>query len=193
MKIGIIKYNAGNVFSVYCALKRLGVDAVVTENIDELNKTDKIIFPGVGSAKSAMEHLKKIKLDTFIKDYKNPFLGICLGLQLLCEYSEEGDTDCLGIFPISVKKFQNLKVPQIGWNTLEDNKSLLYKGINNKSYVYFVHSYYAPTCEWTITKTNYDIDYSSSLKKNNFYAVQYHPEKSADIGEKILKNFVELC
>ena len=193
MKIGIIKYNAGNVFSVYCALKRLGVDAVVTENIDELNKTDKIIFPGVGSAKSAMEHLKKIKLDTFIKDYKNPFLGICLGLQLLCEYSEEGDTDCLGIFPISVKKFQNLKVPQIGWNTLEDNKSLLYKGINNKSYVYFVHSYYAPTCEWTITKTNYDIDYSSSLKKNNFYAVQYHPEKSADIGENILKNFVELC
>lgn len=193
MKVSIIKYNAGNVQSVLFALERIGVNAIVTDNIDELNTSDKIIFPGVGEASSAMNYLKERKLDAAIVNLKQPVLGICLGMQLMCNYSEEGNTNCLGIFDNQIKLFKGeVKVPQIGWNNIYELKSNLYKGIKENEYMYFVHSYYAELSEYTIAKTNYGIEYSSSLQKNNFYAAQFHPEKSGDAGQQLLENFIKL-
>ena len=206
MKVSIVKYNAGNVQSVLFALERIGVNAIVTDNINELNASDKIIFPGVGEASSAMNYLKERKLDAAIVNLKQPVLGICLGMQLMCNYSEEGNTNCLGIFDNKVKLFSSpfeggvsaswrtgdVKVPQIGWNTIYDLKTNLYQGIKENEYMYFVHSYYAELSEYTIAKTNYGIEYSSSLQKNNFYATQFHPEKSSDAGQQLLENFIKL-
>lgn len=203
MKVSIIKYNTGNVQSVLFSLERIGVNAIVTDNIEELNSSDKIIFPGVGEASSAMNYLRERKLDATIVNLKQPLLGICLGMQLMCKFSEEGNTNCLGIFDNIVKRFLSpfeggaqragdVKVPQIGWNTIYDLKTNLYKRIKENEYMYFVHSYYAEVSEHTIVKTNYGIEYSSSLQKNNFYAVQFHPEKSSDAGQKLLENFIKL-
>ncbi|MBB6459003.1 imidazole glycerol phosphate synthase subunit HisH [Flammeovirga kamogawensis] len=192
MKVAIIKYNAGNVQSVRYALQRLGIDPILTDNAEELMSADKVIFPGVGEAKSAMDYLKERNLDTLIKDLKQPTLGVCLGLQLMCNHSEERDTDCLGIFDTKVKKFESktLKVPHMGWNNIHDLKTPLYKGIEDHDYVYYVHSYYAELCENTIAITDYVNPYSASLHKDNFYAAQFHPEKSGDIGQKIIQNFL---
>lgn len=194
MKIAVIKYNAGNITSVEFAFKRIGLDVLVTDQKEEIMSADKVIFPGVGEASSAMAYLKEKNLDSIIKNLKQPVLGICLGMQLLCEHSEEGNTNCLGIFPQVVKKFRSnqFKVPQIGWNNIYDLKSPLFKNITENSFVYFVHAYYAETGLNTISKTNYITEYSSALNKNNFYGAQFHPEKSGDVGEQILKNFIEL-
>ena len=194
MNLVIIKYNAGNIQSVIFALKRIGVEAEVTDDLEKILSADKIIFPGVGEASSAMKYLKQRKLDEAIKSAKQPLLGICLGLQLLCKNSEENNTECLGIFDTEVKRFRSndFKIPQIGWNNIEPIPNELFKGIVKNSYCYFVHSYFAEIGEHTIAKTNYINDFSSALKKDNFYGVQFHPEKSAETGEKILKNFLEL-
>ncbi|MEP6682734.1 MAG: imidazole glycerol phosphate synthase subunit HisH [Parafilimonas sp.] len=193
MKIVIIKYNAGNVCSVEFGLQRLGVNAVVTDNAEEILSADKIIFPGVGAAGFAMDYLRKKKLDALIKNCTQPFLGICLGMQLLCKYSEEDDTECIGVFDESVKKFEGeIKVPQMGWNNIYDLQQPLFKGLNENEFVYFVHSYYVEKTEHTTATANYGLEYSAALQKNNFFAVQFHPEKSGKEGEKILKNFVEL-
>lgn len=192
MKVAIIKYNAGNVQSVRYALQRLGIDPILTDNAEELKSADKVIFPGVGEAKSAMDYLKARQLDQLIKDLKQPTLGVCLGLQLMCKHSEERDTDCLGIFDVNVRKFESedLKVPHMGWNNIHDLKTPLYDGLKNDDYVYYVHSYYAELCENTIAVTDYVNPYSASLHKDNFYAAQFHPEKSGDIGQKIIENFL---
>ncbi|MES2761870.1 MAG: imidazole glycerol phosphate synthase subunit HisH [Bacteroidota bacterium] len=193
MKVSIIKYNAGNVQSVLFALERIGINAIVTDDIDLLRSSDKIILPGVGEASSAMSYLKERKLDQLIISLTQPVLGICLGMQLMCRYSEEGNTNCLGIFENKVKRFSgNFKVPQIGWNNIYDLNTDLYKSVQENEYMYFVHSYYAELGEYTIAKTNYGSVYSSSLQKNNFYAAQFHPEKSGDAGQKILENFIKL-
>ena len=193
MKVSIVKYNAGNVQSVLFALERIGVNAIVTDNIEELNSSDKVIFPGVGEASSAMKYLKEKNLDELIVNLKQPVLGICLGMQLMCKYSEEGNTNCLGIFDNNIKLFKgDIKVPQIGWNNIYELKTNLYQGIKENEYMYFVHSYYAEVSEYTIAKTNYGIEYSSSLQKNNFYAAQFHPEKSSDAGQLLLENFIKL-
>lgn len=197
MKIVIIKYNAGNIQSVLFALERIGVQALVTDDPDLIRDGDKVIFPGVGEASSAMAYLQERKLDLLIRDLKQPVLGICLGMQLLCAHSEENDTPCLGIFKEQVRKFnpgpkEKLKVPQIGWNNLYDLKSDLFNKVAEDSYCYFVHSYYADLGETTIAKTNYLQIYSSALHKDNFYGVQFHPEKSAQAGEQILSNFIQL-
>jgi glutamine amidotransferase len=191
--IAIIKYNAGNIQSVQNALKRLGVESVITDDKTTILNADKVIFPGVGEASSAMNYLKKRGLDEVIRSIKQPFLGVCLGLQLMCKYSEEGNTDCLGIFNTRVKLFPpNLKVPHIGWNSFNRSEGKLFKGIEASEDFYFVHSYYAELCEETIAVTDYIKPMSAALQKNNFYATQFHPEKSASIGEKLLKNFIEL-
>jgi imidazole glycerol-phosphate synthase subunit HisH len=194
MKVSIIKYNAGNVQSVLFALERIGVNATVTDEIEILKSSDKVIFPGVGEASSAMNYLRARKLDDMIIDLKQPVLGICLGMQLMCQHSEEGNTTCLGIFDTHVKRFtgENSKVPLIGWNTVYDLKTDLYSNIKENEYLYFVHSYYAELGEHTVAKTNYGLEYSSSLHKNNFYAAQFHPEKSSDAGQRILENFIKL-
>ena len=193
MKVSIIKYNAGNVQSVLFALERIGINAVVTDNIDILKTSDKVIFPGVGEASSAMNYLKEKNLDDVITNLKQPVLGICLGMQLMCRYSEEGNTNCLGIFNNTIKLFKgDVKVPQIGWNTIYDLKTNLYKNIKENEYMYFVHSYFAEMSEHTIAKANYGLEYSASLQKNNFYATQFHPEKSSDSGQTILENFIKL-
>ena len=196
MKIAIIKYNAGNIRSVLYALERIGHTAVVTDNADEIRNADKVIFPGVGEASTAMNYLKDRNLDRLICSLTQPVLGICLGMQLMCKYSEENDTTCLGIFDEDVKKFkvksQNLKVPQIGWNSVYDLKTDLFKNVTENSYCYFVHGYYASKGEHTIATTDYVQPYSSALRKNNFYGVQFHPEKSATAGERILSNFLKL-
>ncbi|HEY4876544.1 MAG TPA: imidazole glycerol phosphate synthase subunit HisH [Puia sp.] len=193
MVLTIIKYNAGNIQSVLYALERIGVSAIVTDNHDEIKKADKVIFPGVGEASSAMKYLRERKLDELIKSLTQPVLGICLGMQLLCKYSEENDTECLGIFDEKVKRFKaeglGLKAPQIGWNNIYDLKSKLFEGVDEKSYCYFVHGYAATLGKHTIATTDYIQPYSSGLQKNNFYGVQFHPEKSAAVGERILKNF----
>jgi glutamine amidotransferase len=199
MNLVIIKYNAGNIQSVLYALERIGVEAIVTDDVALIRSADKVIFPGVGEASTAMNYLKERGLDAIIKDLTQPVLGICLGMQLMCAYSEENDTTCLGIFEEQVKKFdpdiqlqQHLKVPQIGWNTIYDLKTNLFNGLKENSYCYFVHGYYAAKGEHTIATTDYVLPYSAALHKNNFYGVQFHPEKSAVIGEQILKNFIKL-
>ncbi len=197
MNIIILKYNAGNIQSVLFALERIGVQAIVTDNAELIKTADKVIFPGVGEASTAMNYLKERQLDKLIISLKQPVLGICLGMQLLCRYSEENNTDCLGIFKeVNVRKFNpvetHLKVPQVGWNTIYDLQPGLFKNVPENSYCYFVHGYYAEDSQYSIAKTNYVLPYSSALQKNNFYGVQFHPEKSAATGEQILKNFLEL-
>jgi imidazole glycerol-phosphate synthase subunit HisH len=200
MDLVIIKYNAGNIQSVLYALERIGVNAVVTDDIEQIQKSGKVIFPGVGEASSAMRYLKEHKLDAVIKDLKQPVLGICLGMQLMCAYSEENDTTCLGIFDENVRLFTppaagtgtGLKVPQIGWNNIFNLKSKLFTGLPENSYCYFVHGYYASSGDQTIATTDYVQPYSAALHKNNYYGVQFHPEKSAQTGEQILKNFLSL-
>jgi imidazole glycerol-phosphate synthase subunit HisH len=195
MKLAIIKYNAGNIQSVLYALERLGVGAEVTDDPETIKSADKVLFPGVGEASSAMQSLKENNLDKVIKDLKQPVFGICVGMQLLCVHSEENDTECLGIVPVQVKKFkspnQAIKVPQIGWNNIYDLQSNLFKGIGEKSFIYNVHSYYAEDSEYTIAKCDYGIEYAAAVRKDNFYGVQFHTEKSAAIGDQILKNFIE--
>jgi glutamine amidotransferase len=195
MNVAILQYNAGNIRSVYFALKRLGVEPLITSNIEELNKADKIIFPGVGEASSAMENLYQNQLDKAIINFKQPVLGICLGMQLLCKHSEEGNTKGLGIFNNTVKRFptnKGFKVPHIGWNNISKLNSKLYENLKENDYVYFVHSYYADLNENTNSVCNYILEYSAGLQKDNYYATQFHPEKSGDIGEKILKNFLSI-
>jgi len=192
MDIVIIDYGAGNVKSVQFALERLGYKAVCSNDPELIRKADKVIFPGVGEAQSAMSEIRKFGLEKLIPELKQPVLGICLGMQLMCKHSEENDTDCLGIFPIEVKKFQvELKVPHIGWNQIIDLKGHLFDQVQNASFVYYVHSYYIPENEFSIANTDYGITYSGAIKKDNFYACQFHPEKSGDIGEQILKNFIK--
>lgn len=193
MKVVIVKYNSGNSCSVAFALERIGISALITSEIDEIRTADKIIFPGVGEASSAMKFLREQKLDKVIVDLKQPVLGICLGMQLLCEKSEEGNTDCLGIFKQNVLKFsEENKVPQIGWNTISNLNSILFKNVKEMEYMYFVHGYYAAKSVDTIASTNYGLEYSSALHKDNFYGVQFHPEKSSEAGQFILHNFINL-
>jgi imidazole glycerol-phosphate synthase subunit HisH len=200
MKVGIIKYNAGNIQSVIYALNRLGVDPVLTDDEAELKSCDKVIFPGVGEASSAMRYLRAKGLDEIIPKLTQPTLGICIGQQLMCEHSEEGDTDCLGIFPLQVKKFtpinakgEKLKVPHMGWNAVHlEQDSPLFKGVSRDDFVYYVHSFYCELGEETMASTDYAVKYSASLHKDNFYALQFHPEKSGKTGQQILKNFLEL-
>lgn len=193
MKLVIIDYGAGNIKSIQFAFKRLGIDAVLSNDISEITNADKIIFPGVGEASSAMRMLDESGLDKIIPSLKQPVLGICLGMQLMCNYSAEGNTRGLGIFNVDVKKFSNtVKVPQMGWNVVYDLKSDLFKGIKEKEFMYLVHSFYAESCEEAIATTDYEIQYASALQKNNFYGVQFHPEKSGIEGSKILENFLNL-
>jgi glutamine amidotransferase len=195
MKIAVVKYNAGNVQSVIYALQRLGVDPLHTDDHQEIKSADKVIFPGQGEAKSAMAYLRAKGLDQVLTSLHQPFLGICIGLQLMCRYSEEGDTECLGMFDLQVKKFQiekrTYKVPHMGWNCLEISESPLFSGLENP-YLYYVHSYYAELGVETIGTTEYIIPFSGALHKDNYYAVQAHPEKSSDAGQTILANFLKL-
>ncbi|MGA9325829.1 MAG: imidazole glycerol phosphate synthase subunit HisH [Salegentibacter sp.] len=193
MKIAIIDYGAGNIQSIKFAIKRLGYEAFLSSDAGEIKAADKVIFPGVGEASSAMRMLKATGLDEIIPELKQPVLGICLGMQLMCEHSEEGDTQGLAIFDAKVVKFgKDLKVPQIGWNQIYDLETELFEGIREKEYVYLVHSFYVKECEETIASTEYGVEYTSAIKKNNFYGVQFHPEKSSKAGEKILENFLKL-
>ena len=202
MDVAIVKYNAGNIYSVVNAMKRLGINPILTDDAEMLQKADRVLFPGQGQAKEAMEYLKAHHLDQIIRDLKQPVLGICVGQQLLCRHSEEGDADCIGIFDVDVKRFQPQrhedKVPAMGRNEIYDLKTDLYKGFGKSSeallhpYSYFVHSYYVPLCEDTIATANYILPYSASLHKDNFYTCQFHPEKSGKVGEQILKNFLEI-
>ncbi|UZH55027.1 imidazole glycerol phosphate synthase subunit HisH [Salinimicrobium tongyeongense] len=193
MKIVIIDYGAGNIQSIKFALERLGYTGILSSDADEIKSADKVIFPGVGEASSAMKKLKSTGLDKVIPQLKQPVLGICLGMQLMCNRSEEGDTEGLGIFDVDVIHFEkNLKVPHIGWNRIKELKSDIFEGISENEFVYLVHSFYAPICSETIAKCDYGVNYSSALQKNNFYGVQFHPEKSSEAGEKILENFLKL-
>ncbi len=193
MSVVIINYNAGNVQSVTHALNRLGVEPILSDDPETLLSADKVIFPGVGEASTAMRFLKDRQLDVVIKDLKQPVFGVCLGLQLMCKHSEENNTDCLGIFDVNVKKFEpKLKVPQMGWNTLSEMNSPLFKDLPTEPYVYYVHSYYAELSKQTVAVTDYINPFSAALHKDNFYALQAHPEKSGKVGEKILSNFLKL-
>ena len=196
MNIAILKYNAGNVRSVQIALERLGIVATLTDDHEVLLSADRVIFPGVGEASSAMKYLQDRKLDKLLIDLKNPVLGICLGMQLMCSYSEENDTTCLGLFEETVRKFKSTqageKIPQIGWNTIECLNSPLFTGVEEGAYSYFVHGYRADKGIHTIAETNYCGSYSSALQIRNFYGVQFHPEKSADVGSKIIENFINI-
>ena len=221
MKVAVVKYNAGNIYSVIHALQRLGVTPVLTDDPEQLQKADKVLFPGQGEASNAMRYLREHNLDQVITDLKNPILGICIGQQLMCRHSEEGDTDCLGIFDADVLRFQPQrhedKVPHMGWNQLSfaQNEELrmkseefaaavksgelagavtdgLFKGFAEGEFVYFVHSFYVPVCEQTVATTDYILPFSAALHKDNFYATQFHPEKSGSVGERIIRNFLEL-
>jgi glutamine amidotransferase len=193
MKTVIIKYNAGNIQSVHFALERLGISALVSDDIEAIKNANKVIFPGVGEASTAMAYLKKKGLDKVISELKQPVLGICLGMQLLCEYSEENNTKGIGVFKTQVKKFPPKdKVPHMGWNNLNDVKGSILRNLPNEPYVYFVHSYYAELCTNTTSITDYIVPFSASLEEDNFYGTQFHPEKSGEIGQQILKNFIEL-
>ncbi len=195
MNIAILKYNAGNIKSVQYALERIGVQSIVTDDPAILHAADKIIFPGVGEASSAMKYLRTQGLDQVLLSLQQPVLGICLGMQLMCKHSEENNTECLGVFDVQVKKFASPdnvhKVPQMGWNTIYDLRSPLFEGVSEQSFVYYVHGYYAETSAFTIATTEYLQPYSAALNRDNFYGVQFHPEKSAAVGERILKNFIE--
>jgi glutamine amidotransferase len=192
----IVKYNAGNIQSVLYAMERIGAEAVVTDDHALIRGADRVIFPGVGEASTAMNYLRARGLDKVLRELKQPVLGICLGMQLMCAHSEENDTECLGIFAEPVKKFlpgaSGLKVPQIGWNKVTDTRSRIFENIPDGSYFYFVHSYYAASGEHTIGTSNYTLPYSAVLHRDNFYGVQFHPEKSAAAGEQLLKNFIAL-
>lgn len=202
MKVAIIKYNAGNIYSVYCACRRLGHDAVITDDPVVIRQADRVIFPGVGEARAAMQHLNQTGLADVIRGLQQPVLGICIGMQLLCSHSEEGDVDCLGIFDVPVVRFRpsskEFKVPQMGWNTFEkfektaenDNSNSLFINLHEGDYVYYVHSFHVPICPYTIAQTDYDGFYSAALHKDNFWATQFHPEKSGPVGEQILRNFL---
>ena len=210
MDVAIVKYNAGNIYSVVNAMKRLGIEPMLTDDAEILQKADRVLFPGQGQAREAMDYLKAHKLDQVIKNLKQPVLGICVGQQLLCRHSEEGNVDCIGIFDVDVKRFQPQKhedkVPAMGWNEIYDLKTDLYRGFGNRidetdeiisdalshPYSYFVHSYYVPLCEETIAKADYILPYSASLQKDNFFTCQFHPEKSGKVGEQIIKNFLEI-
>lgn len=196
MKVSIVKYNAGNIFSVINAIKRLGIDPIWTDDAETLVSSDCVIFPGQGEARNAMDYLKSHNLDRLIAQLKQPVLGICIGQQLLCKHSEEGDTDCIGIFPINVKRFQphrhEQKVPAMGWNAIRDLKSPLFNGLTERDYVYFVHSYYCEMCDFTTATADYILPYSAALHKDNYYATQFHPEKSGIVGHKILENFIDI-
>lgn len=193
MNIVIINYGAGNIQSIKFAIQRLGYEAVLSHDVEEIQKADKVIFPGVGEASSAMSKLRESGLDTIIPNLKQPVLGICLGMQLMCNSSEEGDTNGLGIFNVDVMKFSNkVKVPQIGWNEISNLKSGLFKGVGENEHIYLVHSYYAALCVETIATSEYDLKYSAALQKDNFYGTQFHPEKSSDVGARILENFLKL-
>lgn len=194
MKVAVVKYNAGNIQSEMNALRRVGVDPVLTDNPVELRKADRVIFPGQGEASHAMEYLHTHGLDQVIKSLTQPVLGICIGQQLMCEHSEEGNVDCLGIFPAQVLRFHpqkhEQKVPHMGWNQLENVQDPLLEGINEGAFVYFVHSFYVPTTDYTIATTNHILSFSSAMRKGNFMATQFHPEKSGSVGERILTNFL---
>ena len=203
MNVAIVKYNAGNIYSVVNALRRMGIEPLLTDDAEQLQKADRVLFPGQGEARGAMEYLKARRLDEVIRDLKQPVFGICVGQQLLCKHSEEGDVDCIGIFDAEVKRFQpekhEDKVPCMGWNSLDVRCKMddgrcdeLMEGLGEKPYVYFVHSFYVPVCEDTIAIADYILPYSASMHKNNFYTCQFHPEKSGKVGERILKNFLEL-
>ena len=203
MNVAIVKYNAGNIYSVVNALRRMGIDPLLTDEPELLQKADRVLFPGQGEARGAMEYLKARRLDEIIRDLKQPVFGICVGQQLLCKHSEEGDVDCIGIFDADVKRFQpekhEDKVPCMGWNEIEvrcktedGGCNPLVEGLGEHPYVYFVHSYYVPVCQDTIATADYILPYSASMHRNNFYACQFHPEKSGKVGERILQNFLEL-
>ena len=211
MKVAIVKYNAGNIYSVVHALKRLGVEPVLTDDADELRSADKVLFPGQGEASQAMGYLRAHGLDRVICSLTQPVLGICIGQQLMCRHSEEGDTDCLGLFPVDVKRFRPTrhedKVPHMGWNQIsftgerselrvvaptKGDAGALFRGLTDGDFVYFVHSFYVPVCEFTAAVTDYIQPYSAAIQRDNFYACQFHPEKSGAVGERILKNFLEL-
>jgi glutamine amidotransferase len=202
MQVAIVKYNAGNIYSVVNALKRLGIDPLLTDDAELLMKADKVLFPGQGHAGEAMDYLRARKLDQVIRDLKQPVFGICVGQQLLCRHSEEGDTECIGIFDAEVRRFMperhEDKVPCMGWNELkvkglEDEKvNPILKNLGEHPYVYFVHSYYVPVCQDTIATADYILPYSASMYRDNFYTCQFHPEKSGKVGEQIIKNFIDL-
>ena len=208
MNVAIVKYNAGNIYSVVNALRRLGVEPLLTDNPEQLMKAERVLFPGQGEASNCMRYLKERQLDTIIRDLRQPVLGICIGQQLLCRHSEEGDTDCIGVFDVDVKRFQPQhhqdKVPCMGWNKIvlsgerreresegaKERENDLFAGLGENPYVYFVHSYYVPLCEWTAAETQYILPYSAALKKANFQTCQFHPEKSGKVGEAILEQFL---
>ncbi len=196
MQVAIVKYNAGNIRSVINAFSRLGITPLYTDDPEQLASADKIIFPGQGEASNAMRYLREHRLDEVIRNLQQPILGICIGQQLMCSHSEEGDVDCLGIFDAPVLRFQPeqqaQKVPHMGWNTIGNLQSPLFKGLKTDDFVYFVHSFYVPICEHTIATTDYILPYSAALQRDNFYATQFHPEKSGTVGETILRNFLEL-
>ena len=196
LKVAIIKYNAGNIYSVYYALKRLGITPVVTDDQDTIKAADKVIFPGQGEAGTTMKHLREQKLDALICGLKQPVLGICIGMQLMCSHSEEGNTDCLGIFDAEVKRFipqqHENKVPHMGWNSLANMRGTLFEDMPKDPYVYFIHSYYVPVTNDTIAASEYIHPFGAAMWKGNFYATQFHPEKSGGIGDTILKNFIDL-
>jgi glutamine amidotransferase len=194
MKVAIVKYNAGNVESVKNSLRRLGVEAILTDDANELQTADKVIFPGVGEASTAMNYLRRRNLDKVIKSLAQPVLGICLGMQLLCQISDENETNCLGVLPYRVRKFEsdNLKIPQIGWNNIFELKLDLFAGVAENSFVYFVHSFYVESGTETIATTDYIQNFSAAIQHKNFYAVQFHAEKSGAIGARILENFLKI-
>lgn len=193
MDVVIIDYGAGNIQSIRFAFERMGIHPELSDSAERIARADRVIFPGVGEAASAMAKLKRSGLDALIPELQQPVLGICLGMQLMCRYSEEGDTPGLGIFDTVVQRFDpGLKVPQIGWNTISSLKSPLFKGVEEDSYIYLVHSYYAPICMETVAESDYGLAYSAALARENFYGVQFHPEKSSRVGAKILQNFIEL-
>ena len=196
MNVAVVKYNAGNVYSVVNALRRLGVEPLLTDNVEDSKSADKVVFPGQGEAASAMDYLRRYGLDVVIKGLRQPVLGICIGQQLLFRHSEEGNTDCLGVFDVDVRRFQPSchedKVPAMGWNSLYGLESPLFKGVSDGEYVYFIHSYYVPVCDFTVANSDYIQPYSAAMHKDNFYATQFHPEKSGRVGEVIMRNFLEI-